>query len=149
MAVFTRTMWVSLPGLLELAIFGGVDAYVPMVGQGRKWVQSARLVNRRRFLSLRGSQVEPSIWTRSPGEGSCAHSPPAAALKFLDRQLGTRILGRIGEADWAQPTRMARAPAIPGWALALTWALFRRGGAHARCGTHVCQVVLVTVTLHG
>ena len=30
------TVRVSLPGLLELAIFGGVDAQVPIVGRGRK-----------------------------------------------------------------------------------------------------------------
>jgi len=44
-----------------------------MVGQGRKWVQSTRLLNRRRFLSLRDPQLEASIWERPP---KAAHRPP-------------------------------------------------------------------------
>jgi hypothetical protein len=43
---------------------------------------------------------------------------------------------RADLARQTRPNRPAIAPAIPGWALALTRALFRRGGAHARCGTH-------------
>ena len=47
-----------------------------MVGQGRKRVQSTRLLNPRRPLSLRDPQLEASIWERSP----------KAALPRLQRQ---------------------------------------------------------------
>jgi hypothetical protein len=50
---------------VELAIpAGSMPTKVPMVGQGRKWVQSTRLLTTRRFLSLWDPQLEASIWTR-------------------------------------------------------------------------------------
>jgi hypothetical protein len=82
----------KLPGLLdsELASSGGGDAYVPMVGKGRKWAQSTRLFNLRRPLTLRDPQLEASDLSGALSEGS----PSAAA--FLDGQPG--ISGRIREA---------------------------------------------------
>ena len=68
-----------------------------MVGQGRKWVQSTRLFNPRRFLTLRDPQLEASDLS---GALKAALQPPHTST---GAQPG--ISGRIGEADSAQPTR--------------------------------------------
>jgi len=80
----SRTVRVSLPGLLEVAIFGGVE--VPMVGQGRKWVESTRLLNPRRFLSLRDPQLDASIWTRSPKASPRPPHTSTAKLAVLQQK---------------------------------------------------------------
>ena len=67
-----------------------------MVGQGRKRVQSTRLLSPRRFLSLRDPQLEASDLSKALKGG------PATAA-YLDGQ--PAISGRMGEADSTQPTR--------------------------------------------
>jgi hypothetical protein len=78
-------------GLLELAIFGGVDALVPIVGPGRKWVQSTpRLFNRRRFLSLREPQLEASHLLS--GARKAARRPPCHASALSSPSIPMRDL---------------------------------------------------------
>ena len=85
-----------------------------MVGQGRKWVQSTRLLNPRRFLSLRDPQLEASDLSK--------------ALKVALLPPHTSTGSRGYRVEWARQTRPNRpgmVPAMGGWALALTRALFR------------------------
>ena len=92
-----------------------------MVGQGRKWVQSTRLLNPRRFLSLRDPQPEASDLS--------------GVLKAAIWQPHTATGNRGYPVEWAtqtRPNRPGMVPAVGGWALTSTRALFRHGDAHAR-----------------
>ena len=85
-----------------------------MVGRRRKWVESTRLLKRRRFLSLRDPQLEASIWESSP--------------KASPRPPHTSTANRGYPVEWARQTRPKRpgmVPSIGGSGLALIWALFR------------------------
>ena len=104
-------------------------------------MQSTRLLNPRRFLTLRDPQLEALDLSGALGEGS----PPAAAYIYLDRQPG--ISGRIGEADSAQPTRdgpsHGRLGFWPGRGPYFA-AVMRM---HARCATHVLVNLALVVPL--
>ena len=109
-----------------------------MVGQGRKWVQSTRLLSPRRFLSLRDPQPEASDLS--------------GVQKAAIWQPHTATGNRGYPVEWARQTRPKRpgmVPSIGGSGLALTWALFHRGDAHARCVTRVWSWLKRTGTAAG
>ncbi len=112
-----------------------------------EWVQWTRLLfnlNLRRPLTvtLRDPNSKPRIY-RGPCQKAALRPPHSSTGSRGYRAEYARPAGNSALADSASPVDPRRiAPAIPGWAWALTRALFRRGDQCA-CAVRYARWVLV------